>query len=82
MASLRQQILRRKPVAAMTEETGADTGQGDLSRSIQVEARGEVEQLKNNINEMIGNLRDTTLKNQEQDWLKTNLTKFTRMLQG
>jgi CheY-like chemotaxis protein/signal transduction histidine kinase/HAMP domain-containing protein len=55
---------------------------GDLSRSIQVEAQGEVEQLKNNINEMIGNLRDTTQKNQEQDWLKTNLANFTGMLQG
>ena len=56
--------------------------QGDLTRSIQVEAQGEVAFVKDNINEMIGNLRDTTLRNQEQDWLKTNLTKFTRMLQG
>ena len=55
---------------------------GDLTRSIQVEAQGEVAAVKDNINEMIGNLKDTTLRNQEQDWLKTNLTKFTRMLQG
>jgi signal transduction histidine kinase/HAMP domain-containing protein/CheY-like chemotaxis protein len=55
---------------------------GDLTRSIQVEARGEVAFVKDNINEMIRNLRDTTLRNEEQDWLKTNLTKFTRMLQG
>jgi HAMP domain-containing protein/signal transduction histidine kinase/ActR/RegA family two-component response regulator len=55
---------------------------GDLSRSIQVEAQGEVAFVKDNINEMIRNLRDTTLRNEEQDWLKTNLTKFTRMLQG
>ena len=55
---------------------------GDLSRSIQVEAQGEVAFVKDNINEMIGNLRDTTSRNQEQDWLKTNLTRFTRMLQG
>ena len=55
---------------------------GDLTRSITVEARGEVAALKDNINEMIRNLRDTTLKNTEQDWLKTNLAKFTRMLQG
>src|SRR5258705_354092 len=54
----------------------------DLSRSIQVEAQGEVAFVKDNINEMIRNLRDTTLRNEEQDWLKTNLTKFTRMLQG
>jgi CheY-like chemotaxis protein/HAMP domain-containing protein len=55
---------------------------GDLTRSITVEAQGEVAQLKDTINEMIRNLRDTTLKNSEQDWLKTNLAKFTRMLQG
>ena len=55
---------------------------GDLTRSITVEASGEVASLKDNINEMIRNLRDTTLKNTEQDWLKTNLARFTRMLQG
>jgi len=55
---------------------------GDLTRSISVEASGELASLKDNVNEMIRNLRDTTLKNAEQDWLKTNLTKFTRMLQG
>jgi HAMP domain-containing protein/signal transduction histidine kinase/ActR/RegA family two-component response regulator len=56
--------------------------EGDLTRSIQVEAQGEVAFVKDNINEMIRNLRDTTLRNKEQDWLKTNLAKFTRMLQG
>jgi HAMP domain-containing protein/signal transduction histidine kinase/CheY-like chemotaxis protein len=56
--------------------------EGDLTRSIQVEAQGEVAFVKDNINEMIRNLRDTTLRNDEQDWLKTNLAKFTRMLQG
>src|SRR2546421_85102 len=55
---------------------------GDLTRFIQVDARGEVAALKDNINEMIRNLKDTTIKNNDQDWLKTNLTKFTRMLQG
>ena len=55
---------------------------GDLTRSIQVEAQGEVAFVKDNINEMIRNLKDTTLRNDEQDWLKTNLAKFTRMLQG
>ena len=55
---------------------------GDLTRFIQVEAKGEVASLKDNINEMIRNLKDTTIKNNEQDWLKTNLAKFTRMLQG
>ena len=55
---------------------------GDLTRSIQVEAQGEVAFVKDNINEMIRNLRDTTLQNKEQDWLKTNLAKFTRILQG
>jgi len=55
---------------------------GDLTRSIQVETRGEVAELKDNINTMIDNLRGTTERNQEQDWLKTNVAKFTRMLQG
>src|SRR6188474_2437816 len=55
---------------------------GDLTRSITVEAQGEVAKLKDNINEMILNLKDTTQKNTEQDWLKTNLARFTRMLQG
>src|SRR4029077_2799364 len=56
--------------------------QGDLPRSIKGEASGEVAALKDNINEMIRNLRETTRKNTEQDWLKTNLTRFTRLLQG
>ncbi len=55
---------------------------GDLTRSITVEAQGEVAVLKDNINEMIRNLRETTARNAEQDWLKTNLAKFTRMMQG
>ena len=55
---------------------------GDLTRSIQVEARGEVSELKDNINTMINNLRLTTERNTEQDWLKTNLARFTGMLQG
>src|SRR5256714_242677 len=56
--------------------------EGDLTRTIQVEAKGEVAVVKDNINEMIRNLKDTTSRNEEQDWLKTNLAKFTRMLQG
>src|SRR5436853_598006 len=55
---------------------------GDLTREIMVDARGEVAVLKDTTNEMIRNLRETTLKNSEQDWLKTNLAKFSRMLQG
>src|SRR5262249_51317670 len=55
---------------------------GDLTRSIQVEARGEVAELKDNINTMINNLRATTERNTDQDWLKTNLARFTGMLQG
>ena len=68
-------------VRAIAEVATAVT-KGDLTRSIQVEARGEVAELKDNINTMIDNLRGTTERNQEQDWLKTNLAKFTRMLQG
>uniref|UniRef100_UPI0035A0D327 HAMP domain-containing protein n=2 Tax=Hyalangium versicolor TaxID=2861190 RepID=UPI0035A0D327 len=55
---------------------------GDLTRSITVSAEGEVAALKDNINQMIFNLRETTQKNQEQDWLKTNLAKFSGMMQG
>ena len=55
---------------------------GDLTRSIAVQASGEVAALKDNINEMIRNLRETTQKTTEQDWLKTNLARFTRLLQG
>ncbi|HET6725798.1 MAG TPA: response regulator, partial [Gammaproteobacteria bacterium] len=55
---------------------------GDLTQSIDVEARGEVAFLKDNINQMIRTLAETTRANREQDWLKTNLTRFTRMLQG
>jgi HAMP domain-containing protein/signal transduction histidine kinase/CheY-like chemotaxis protein len=63
-------------------EVATAVTKGDLTRSIQVDASGEVASLKDNINEMIRNLKDTTIKNNEQDWLKTNLAKFTRMLQG
>ncbi|MCK1516628.1 HAMP domain-containing protein [Bradyrhizobium sp. 190] len=63
-------------------EVATAVTKGDLTRSIQVDARGEVAELKDNINTMIGNLRLTTQVNTEQDWLKTNLAKFTNMLQG
>jgi HAMP domain-containing protein/signal transduction histidine kinase/CheY-like chemotaxis protein len=56
--------------------------QGDLTRSITVVARGEVLALKDTINQMIANLRDTTRTNKEQDWLKTNLAKFFGIMQG
>jgi signal transduction histidine kinase/DNA-binding response OmpR family regulator/HAMP domain-containing protein len=68
-------------VRAIAEVATAVT-KGDLTRSITVEAAGEVAALKDNINEMIRNLRETTRINTEQDWLKTNLAKFSRMLQG
>src|SRR5437762_4762725 len=68
-------------VRAIAEVATAVT-KGDLTRFVQVDASGEVAALKDNINEMIRNLKDTTIKNNEQDWLKTNLAKFTRMLQG
>ena len=68
-------------VRAIAEVATAVT-KGDLTRSIQVEARGEVAELKDNINTMIDNLRLTTDRNTEQDWLKTNLARFMNMLQG
>ncbi|HEX8796120.1 MAG TPA: HAMP domain-containing protein [Polyangiaceae bacterium] len=63
-------------------EVSTAVAKGDLTRSISVEAQGEVAALKDNINQMIANLKDTTHKNQEQDWLKTNLAKFSGMMQG
>ncbi len=68
-------------VRAIAEVATAVT-KGDLTRAIQVDARGEVAELKDNINTMITNLRLTTDVNTEQDWLKTNLARFTNMLQG
>src|SRR3569832_818410 len=68
-------------VRALADVATAVT-KGDLTRSVQVEAKGEVAELKDNVNEMIRNLKETTQKNAEQDWLKTNLAKFTRLLQG
>ena len=68
-------------IRAIAEVSTAVT-KGDLTQSIQVEAQGEVAALKDNINQMIANLKDTTDKNNEQDWLKTNLAKFASMMQG
>ncbi|MCY7354822.1 MAG: response regulator, partial [Lysobacter sp.] len=68
-------------VRAIAEVATAVT-QGNLTRSIQVDVRGEVADLKNNINAMIGTLRATTESSREQDWLKTNLAQFSGMMQG
>src|SRR6266542_1533333 len=66
---------------AISEVSTAVT-QGDLTRSIAVEAEGEVAELKDTINQMIANLAETTRANQEQDWLNSNMARFTGMLQG
>src|SRR5262249_55724898 len=68
-------------VRAISEVATAVT-KGDLTRTIDVEAQGEVLSLKDKINQMIANLKDTTHTNKEQDWLKTNLAKFSQMMQG
>jgi signal transduction histidine kinase/HAMP domain-containing protein/ActR/RegA family two-component response regulator len=68
-------------VRAISEVATAVT-EGDLTRQVRVEASGEVAVLKDKLNEMIRNLRETTRQNIEQDWLKTNRERFTRMLQG
>jgi HAMP domain-containing protein/signal transduction histidine kinase/CheY-like chemotaxis protein len=68
-------------VRAIAEVATAVT-KGDLTRSIALDAQGEMAALKDNINEMILNLAATTRKNNEQDWLKTNIAKFTGMMQG
>jgi signal transduction histidine kinase/CheY-like chemotaxis protein/HAMP domain-containing protein len=68
-------------VRAISDVATAVT-KGDLTQSIQVQARGEVALLKDTINQMIVNLKQTTQKNTEQDWLKTNLARFSGMMQG
>jgi HAMP domain-containing protein/signal transduction histidine kinase/DNA-binding response OmpR family regulator len=77
----RMAVALTSQVRAIADVATAVT-KGDLSRSITVDAAGEVAALKDNINEMIRNLRETTKRNTEQDWLKTNLARFTRLLQG
>ncbi|MFJ9444550.1 HAMP domain-containing protein [Kitasatospora sp. NPDC101235] len=70
-----------RQVRAIAEVTSA-VAAGDLTRSISVDASGEVADLKDNINAMVGSLRASTLANQEQDWLKTNLARFSAAIQG
>ncbi len=74
-ANLTNQVRAISDVATAVTE-------GDLTRQVSVEASGEVAVLKDKLNEMIRNLRETTRVNTEQDWLKTNLERFTRLLQG
>ena len=68
-------------VRAISEVASAVT-KGDLTRTIRVDAKGEVEALKDTINQMIANLKETTIRDQQQNWLKSNLAKFNQMLQG
>ena len=63
-------------------EVSTAVAKGDLTRTVTVAAQGEVAVLKDNVNQMIANLKDTTRQNQEQDWLKTNVARFSGMLQG
>ncbi|MEU5129230.1 HAMP domain-containing protein [Streptomyces mobaraensis] len=70
-----------RQVRAIAEVTSA-VAEGDLTRSITVEASGEVADLKDNINAMVRSLRETTRANQEQDWLKSNLARVSGMMQG
>ncbi|SDC24506.1 HAMP domain-containing protein [Actinokineospora iranica] len=70
-----------RQVRAIAEVTSA-VAEGDLTRSITVEASGEVAELKDNINSMVGSLRETTRANQDQDWLKSNLARMSSLMQG
>ena len=70
-----------RQVRAIAEVTSA-VASGDLTRSISVEAQGEVAELKDNINAMVQSLRETIRANQQQDWLKTNLARIAGMMQG
>jgi signal transduction histidine kinase/CheY-like chemotaxis protein/HAMP domain-containing protein len=74
-ANLTNQVRAIADVATAVTE-------GDLTQQVGVQASGEVAVLKDKLNEMIRNLRETTRQNTEQDWLKTHLERFTRMLQG
>ncbi|MFE2010339.1 HAMP domain-containing protein [Streptomyces sp. NPDC059491] len=70
-----------RQVRAIAEVASA-VAEGDLTRSITVEASGEVAELKDNINAMVGSLRETTRANQEQDWLKSSLARISALMQG
>ncbi|MEU8776990.1 HAMP domain-containing protein [Streptomyces sp. NPDC048606] len=70
-----------RQVRAIAEVASA-VAEGDLTRSITVDASGEVAELKDNINSMVGSLRESTRANQEQDWLKTNLARVSDLMQG
>ncbi|MER7702633.1 HAMP domain-containing protein [Kitasatospora sp. NPDC097605] len=70
-----------RQVRAIAEVTSA-VAAGDLTRSITVDASGEVADLKDNVNFMVQSLRETTRANEEQDWLKTNLARFSALMQG
>ncbi|MBB3073722.1 HAMP domain-containing protein [Streptomyces violarus] len=70
-----------RQVRAIAEVASA-VAEGDLTRSITVDASGEVAELKDNINAMVESLRDTTQANQEQDWLKSNLARVSSLMQG
>ncbi|MET9432302.1 HAMP domain-containing protein [Streptomyces sp. NPDC003036] len=70
-----------RQVRAIAEVASA-VAEGDLTRSITVDASGEVAELKDNINTMVESLRETTLANQEQDWLKSNLARISGLMQG
>src|SRR5436189_5932690 len=63
-------------------DVASSVTQGDLTRQITVDASGEVAELKDRVNQMIANLRDTTKQNAEQDWLKTNLARVSSLMQG
>ncbi|WP_251091861.1 HAMP domain-containing protein [Streptomyces sp. Caat 7-52] len=70
-----------RQVRAIADVASA-VAEGDLTRSITVDASGEVADLKDNINSMVESLRETTRANQEQDWLKTNLARISGLMQG
>ena len=70
-----------RQVRAIAEVTGA-VAEGDLTRSITVDASGEVADLKDNINSMVESLRETTRANHDQDWLKSNLARISGLMQG
>ncbi|MFE2579887.1 HAMP domain-containing protein [Streptomyces sp. NPDC059378] len=70
-----------RQVRAIARVAAAVT-RGDLNLKIDVDASGEIEELQGSVNKMIANLRDTTIANKEQDWLKGNLARISALMQG
>jgi signal transduction histidine kinase/ActR/RegA family two-component response regulator len=80
--TLEEKATDSKDMVREISEIASAVAEGDLTRQVGIEAFGEVGVMKDKLNDMLRNLRETTRQNIEEDWLKTNREGFTRMLQG